>query len=263
MPAPDLSTRQIALLFKDLVHYVFGASGTVFTNNFLSISIFYPALRQQGFPKFMRAGDLSKLEISKTFYTHYTRVASLDFGEIQTQKPIFFEVRSSLFLQVHPVSDNCLFQCAVKQPIKLMPWTTFFAPTLYKKNSVFCRLNKSIHDFIPPLFVSVFSRFGAHSRSRLVASLTSPQIYKHILALKEFSQTTCICLFRKKAFHFELLFYCLLFAKLLLWILTCLTWAQPSHTHKNWTNREICTAYQKWSRISLWLWQISERAFVH
>ena len=28
-----LSTRQIAPLFKDLVHYVFGASGTVFTNN--------------------------------------------------------------------------------------------------------------------------------------------------------------------------------------------------------------------------------------
>ena len=63
-----------------------------------------------------------------------------------------------------------------------------------------------------------------------------------------------ICLFRKKAFQFELLFYRLLFANLLLWILTCLTWAQPSHTHKNWTNRETRTAYQKWSRISLWLW---------
>ena len=110
--APDLSTRQIALLFKDLVHYVFGASGTVFTNNFLLISIFYPALWQQGFPKFMRAGDLSKLKISKTFYTHYTKVASFDFGEIQTQKTIFFEVRSSLFLH-HPVIENCLFQCAV------------------------------------------------------------------------------------------------------------------------------------------------------
>ena len=38
----------------------------------------------------MQAGDLSKLEISKTFYTHYTRVASFDFGEIQTQKTFFF-----------------------------------------------------------------------------------------------------------------------------------------------------------------------------
>ena len=162
MPAPDLSTKQIALLFKDLVHYVFGASGTVFTNNFLSISIFYPALRQQGFPKFMPAGDLSKLEISKTFYTHCTKVASFDFGEIQTQKTTFLEVRSSLFLH-HPVIENCLFQCAVKQPIKLMSWTIFCAPTLYKKNSIFCRWNKSTHDFIPHLFVSVFSRFGAHS----------------------------------------------------------------------------------------------------
>ena len=70
------------------------------------------------------------------------------------------------------------------------------------------------------------------------------------------------CLFRKKVFQFELLFYCLLFANLLLWILTCLTWAQPSHTHKNWTNRETRTTYQKWSRISLWLCWISERAFV-
>ena len=55
---------------------------------------------------------------------------------------------------------------------------------------------------------SVFSRFGAHSRSQLVASLTSRQIYKHILALKEFSQT--IFLSRKQAFKFELLFYCLI-----------------------------------------------------
>ena len=52
-------------------------------------------------------------------------MASFDFGEIQTKKTIFFEVRSSLFLH-HPVIENCLFQCAVKQPIKLMSWTTFF-----------------------------------------------------------------------------------------------------------------------------------------
>ena len=60
---------------------------------------------------------------------------------------------------------------------------------------------------------SVFSRFSAHSRSQLVASLTSRQIYKHILALKEFSQT--IFLSRKQAFKFELLFYCLITASTL------------------------------------------------
>ena len=39
LPAP-LSTRQIALLFKDLVHYVFLASGKVFTNNFRRTAFF-------------------------------------------------------------------------------------------------------------------------------------------------------------------------------------------------------------------------------
>ena len=261
MPVP-LSTRQIALLFKDLVHYVFGASGTVFTNNFLSISIFYPALCQQGFPKFMQAGDLSKLEISKTFYKHYMRVASFDFGEIQTQKTIFFEVRSSLFLH-HPVIENCLFQCAVKQPIKLMSWTIFFCANILQKEFNLLQMEQVDLWLHPSLVCEHFLALQCSLTSSLVASLTSSQIYKHILALKEFSQTTCIFRFRKKAFQFELLFYCLLFANLLLWILTCLIWAQPSHTYKKWTNHETCTANQKWSSISLWLWWISEQAFVH
>ena len=162
MPAPDLSTRQIALLFKDLVHYVFGASGTVFTNNFLSISIFHPALRQQGFPKFMPAGDLSKLEISKTFYTHYTRVASFDFGEIQTQETIFLRSGQLYFYTIQ--SLRTVYFSVLSS--NLSNWSHeqfFFAPTLYKKNLIFCRWNKSTRDFIPHLFVSVFSRFGAHS----------------------------------------------------------------------------------------------------
>ena len=263
MPAPDLSTRQIALLFKDLVHYIcFRCSCTVFTNNFLSISIFHPALRQQGFPKLMPAGDLSKLKISKTFYTHYTKVASLDFGEIQTQKTIFFEVRSSLFLH-HPVIENCLFQCAVKQPIKLMSWTIYFCANILQKEFNLLQMEQVDSWLHPSLVCEGFLALRCSLTSPLVASLTSSQIYKHILALKEFPQTICICLFRKKAFDFELLFYCLLFAKLLLWILTCLTSAQPSHTYKNWANHEMRTTYQKWSRISLWLWWISERAFVH
>ena len=155
----------------------------------------------------------------------------------------FLEVRSSLCLH-HPVIENCLFQCAVKQPVKLTSWTIFFAPHHTKRIQSSADRKSSLMTssltFAP--FVSVLLCFSAHSRSRLVASPTSSQIYKHILALKEFSQTTCIFRFRKKAFQFELLFYCLLFANLLLWILTCLTWAQPSHTHKNWTNHEMCTA---------------------
>ena len=261
MPAPDLSTRQIALSFKDLVHYVFGASGTVFINNFLSISIFYPALHQQGFPKFMQAGDLSNLEIS----THMTRELLLSILERYRPRKQFFLRSGHLYFYTIQSLTTVYFSMLSNN---LSNWRheQFFARQHYTKriqSSADGTSSLMTSSLTFAHFVSVLSHFGAHSRSRLVASPTSPQSYKHILALKEFSQTTCICLFRKKAFQFELLFYCLLFANLLLWILTCLTWAQPSHTHKNWTNREICTAYQKWSRISLWLWQISERAFVH
>ena len=68
----------------------------------------------------MRAGDLSKLEFQRPSTHINMRVASFDFGEIQTQKTIFFEVRSFLFLHHPELIENCLFQCAVKQPIKLM-----------------------------------------------------------------------------------------------------------------------------------------------
>ena len=144
-----------------------------------------------------------------------------------------------------------------------MSWTIFFRANIIQKEFNLPQMEQVNSWLHPSLVCEHFLALRCSFTSWLVASLTSSQIYKHILALKEFSQTTCICLFRKKAFQFELLFYCLLFANLLLWILTCLTWAQPSHTHKNWTNRETRTAYQKWSRISLWLCWISERAFVH
>ena len=44
-------------------------------------------------------------------------------------------------------------------------------PTFYKKNSIFCRWNKSTCDFIPHLFVSIFLRFDR-------CSLTSPLVAK-------------------------------------------------------------------------------------
>ena len=168
MPAP-LFTRQIARLFKDLVHYVFGASGTVFTNNFRRTAFFIQ-------PNFMRASDLHvrKLEISKTFYTHYTRVASFDLGEIHTRETTFFEVRSSPHSH-HPVIENCSFQHAVKQPVKLTSTTIFFVPTLYKRlqSSADGTSWLTTSSFTFTHFTSIFSRFCAHSRSRLVASLTS------------------------------------------------------------------------------------------
>ena len=117
----------------------------------------------------MWAGDLSKLEISKTFYTHYTRVASFDLGEIHTQETIFFEVRSSPCSH-HPVIENCLFQHAVKQPVKLTSRTIFFVPTLYKKTSIFCRRNKLTRSFV----------------------LHFPSLHEHFLMLPcSLTQSTC------------------------------------------------------------------------
>ena len=72
MPAP-LSTRQIILLsYSKTLFTMFWVLMAQLSQIISVDQHFYPALRQQGFPKFMRAGDSSKLEISKTFYTHYT-----------------------------------------------------------------------------------------------------------------------------------------------------------------------------------------------
>ena len=170
-------------------------------------------------------------------YEGFFRSGHLYFYTIQSLRTVYFSVLSN------NLSNWCYEQY-------------FFVPTFYKKNSIFCRWNKSTCDFIPHLFASIFLRFDWCSlTSPLVASLTK------FTNLQTHSGLEGICLFRKKAFQFELLFYCLLFANLLLWILACLTWAQPSHTHKNWTNRETRTAYQKWSCISLWLCWISEPCF--
>ena len=72
------------------------------------------------------------------------RSGHLYFYTIQSLRTVYFSV----------LSNNLSNWCHEQY---------FFAPTLYKKNSIFCRWNKSTHDFIPHLFVSVFSRFGAHS----------------------------------------------------------------------------------------------------
>ena len=209
MPAPDLSTRQIALLFKDLVHYIcFRCSCTVFTNNFLLISIFYPALRQQGFPKFMQAGDLSKLEISKTFYTHYSPEWLLSILErYRPRKHFFLGQVISIFTPSCSHWELFISVCRQTTYQTKCHEQYFFVPTFYKKNSIFCRWNKSTCDFIPHLFVSIFLRFDR-------CSLTSPLVAKanQFTNLQTHSGLEGICLFRKKAFQFELLFYCLLFA---------------------------------------------------
>ena len=113
----------------------------------------------------MRAGDLSKLSTNITWELLLSILA-----RYRPRKQ--FSVRSSLLLH-HPVIENCLFQCAVQNLSNWCHEELFFAPTFYKKNSIFCRWKKSTRAFIPHLIVSVFSRFGAHSPVDLWQSLTS------------------------------------------------------------------------------------------
>ena len=204
MPAPDLSTRQIALLFKDLVHYVFGASGTVFTNNFLSISIFYPALHQQGFPKFTRAGDLSKLKFQR-LSTHITwEWLLLILERYRPRKQFFFKVRSSLLLH-HPVIENCLFQCAVKQPIKLMSWTIFFCANILQKEFNLLQMEQVDSWLHPSLDCERFLALRCSLTSPLVAGLTQFWPWRNSLKLHVF-----VCWGRRlSSLNFSSNVYCL------------------------------------------------------
>ena len=104
----------------------------------------------------MRAGDLSKLEISKTFYTHFTRVASFDFGEIQTWKTIFWR---SGHLYVYTIQSlKTVYFSVLSNNRQTDIMNNFFRTTSYKKNSIFCRQKKFTHDFIPH-FCSFCERF--------------------------------------------------------------------------------------------------------
>ena len=96
--------------------------------------------------------------------------------------------------------------CQTTYQTKLCHEQYFFVPTFYKKNSIFCRWNKSTCDFIPHLFASIFLRFDWCSlTSPLVASLTK------FTNLQTHSGLEGICLFRKKAssLNFSSTVYCL------------------------------------------------------
>ena len=141
----------------------------------------------------MRAGDLSKLEFQRLSTNITWELLLLILERYRPRKQFFFEVRSSLFLH-HPVIENCLFQCAVKQPIKLMSWTIFFCANILQKEFNLLQMEQVDLWLHPSLVCERFLVLRCSLTSWLMASLTSPQIYKHILVLKEFSQTTCIIL---------------------------------------------------------------------
>ena len=97
---------------------------------------------------------ISKVHVSWWAKSKFQRLSTHIIQELllsilkQTQETILFEVRSSPCSH-QPVIENCLFQCDVKQPVKLTSWIIFFAPTLCKRNSIFCRWNKSTRNFLP------------------------------------------------------------------------------------------------------------------
>ena len=209
----------------------------------------------------MRAGDLSKLEFQRLSTNITWELLLLILKRYRPRKQLFLRSGHLYFYTIQ--SLRTVYFSVLSNNLSNWCHEQFFSRQHYTKEFNLLQMEQVDSWLHPSLVCEHFLALQCSFTSQLVASLTSSQIYKHILALKEFSQTTCICLFRKKAFQFELLFYCLLFANLLRWILTCLTWAKRSHTHKNWTNRETHTANQKWSHISLWLCWISEWAFVH
>ena len=107
-------------------------------------------------------------------HTLYKSCFFWSWREIQTQETIFFEVRSSPCSH-QPVIENCSFQHAVKQPVKLTSRTIFLCQHYTKRlqSSADGTSRLAASSFTCTHFMSIFSCFRAHSRSRLVASLTS------------------------------------------------------------------------------------------
>ena len=222
MTAP-LSTRQIALLFKDLVHYVLGASGTAFTNNF-RWSAFLSSFTPTRISKVHASWWLKQTRNFKDFlHTLYSKLLLSILERYRPGKQFFLRSGHLYFYTFQ--SPTTVYFSAVSNNLSNWCHEQFFSHQHYTK-----RIQSSAHGTSSLMtssltfarFVSVLSRFSAHSCSRLVASPTSPQIYEHILALKRNSLKLHVffCSGRRlSSLTFSSTVY------LLLWILTCLTWA--------------------------------------
>ena len=75
---------------------------------------------------------LKQTRISKTFYTHYTRVASFDFGEIQTQKTIFLRAGHLYFYTIQSLR-TVYFSVLSNNLSNWCHEQFFFAPTFTKR----------------------------------------------------------------------------------------------------------------------------------
>ena len=144
--------KNCSLIQRTLVfHHVFVASGTVSTNNFsrtafLSMRSFAPTR----ISKFTRAGDLAwsarnlrwKLEFQR-LSTLKIQVTSFDLGQRLTRETVLFLGRSYLFISVFRPSSHMRTVHPSGCHTAVKP---FFAPTLWKLSSIFCRRNRASLD---------------------------------------------------------------------------------------------------------------------
>ena len=116
----------------------------------------------------------------------------------------FLEVRSSLCLH-HPVIENCLFQCAVQQPIKLMSWRIIFCANILQKEFNLLQMEKVDSCLHPSLDCERFLALRCSLTSRLVAKSNQFWPWRNSLKLHVF-----VCWGRRlSSLNFSSTVYCL------------------------------------------------------
>ena len=202
MTAP-LSTRQIALLFKDLVHYVLGASGTAFTNNF-RWSAFLSSFTPTRISKVHASWWLKQTRNFKDFlHTLYKSCFFRSWRDTHPGNNFLWGQIISIFT---PSSHWQLFIsvcCQTTYQTDVM--NNFLRANIIQKEFNLLQMEQVDSWLHPSLVCERFLALRCSLTSPLVASLTSSQIYKHILALKEF-----VCSGRRlSSLNFSSTVYCL------------------------------------------------------
>ena len=156
MPAP-LFTRQIALLFKDLVHYVLGASGTAFTNNF-SRSAFLSSFTPTRISKVHASWWLKQTRNFKDFfYTHYTVSCFFQFWrDTDLENNFFWRQVTSIFT---PLSHRQLFisvRCQTTYQTDVM--NNFFLTNIIQKEFNLLH-TEQVHSWLHPSLLLVLWAF--------------------------------------------------------------------------------------------------------
>ena len=141
----------------------------------------------------MRGGDLSKLEFQRLSTNITWELLLLIFERYRPRKQLFlrsghlyfYTIQSLRTVYFSVLSNNLSNWCHEE---------LFFCANILQKEFNLLQMEQVDLWLHPSLVCERFLVLRCSLTSWLMASLTSPQIYKHILVLKEFSQTTCIIL---------------------------------------------------------------------